>query len=42
MGGFDMIIALTGLEMTLSELGYDFETGKAIKAAVEILKENWE
>ncbi|MBE0460018.1 MAG: alanine--glyoxylate aminotransferase family protein [Candidatus Aminicenantes bacterium] len=42
MGGFDIIIALTALEMTLSELDYDFETGKAIKAAEEILKENWE
>jgi len=30
------------MEMTLSELGYDFESGKAIKAAEEVLKENWE
>ena len=42
MGGFDVIIALAALEMTLSELGYDFECGKAIKASEEILKENWE
>jgi len=27
MGGFDIITALSALEMTLSELGYDFESG---------------
>lgn len=42
MGGFDVIIALTAMEMTLSELGYDFEGGQSIKVAEEILKENWE
>ena len=42
MGGFDVMTALIALEMTLSELGFDFETGKGIKAAEEILKENWE
>ncbi len=42
MGGFDIIIALTALEMTLSELGYDFKRGSAIEAAETILKENWE
>ena len=42
MGGFDIITALTALEMTLSELGYKFEKGQAIKAAEEILMENWE
>ena len=42
MGGFDIIIALTALEMTLSELGYDFKIGSAIGAAEAILKENWE
>ncbi len=42
MGGFDVITALAALEMTLAELGFDFETGKGIKAAEEILKENWE
>lgn len=42
MGGFDIITALTALEMTLSELGYDFEGGSSIKAAEAILKENWE
>ncbi len=42
MGGFDIITAISAMEMTLSELGYDFETGKAIEAAEEVLKENWE
>jgi len=42
MGGFDIITALTALEMTLSELGYDFKRGSAIGAAEAILKENWE
>jgi len=42
MGGFDIIIALSALEMTLSELGYDFESGSSLKAAEDILKENWE
>ena len=42
MGGFDIIIALAAMEMTLSELGYSFETGQAVKAAEEILKENWQ
>jgi aspartate aminotransferase-like enzyme len=42
MGGFDIITALTALEMTLSGLGYDFKRGSAIEAAEAILKENWE
>ena len=42
MGGFDIITALTALEMTFSELGFDFERGSSIKAAETILKENWE
>lgn len=42
MGGFDIITALSALEMTLSELGYVFEAGKAVQAAEAILKENWE
>jgi aspartate aminotransferase-like enzyme len=42
MGGFDIITALSAMEMTLSELDYDFEIGKAIKAAEDVLKENWE
>lgn len=42
MGGFDIITAISAMEMTLSELGYDFESGGAVKAAEKILKENWE
>jgi len=42
MGGFDIITALSALEMTLSELDYDFESGSSLKAAENILKENWE
>lgn len=42
MGGFDVITALSAMEMTLQELGYEFESGKAVKAAEDILKENWE
>ncbi|NIM90091.1 MAG: aminotransferase class V-fold PLP-dependent enzyme [Candidatus Aminicenantes bacterium] len=42
MGGFDIITALSALEMTLSELGYDFESGSSMKAAQDVLKENWE
>jgi aspartate aminotransferase-like enzyme len=42
MGGFDIITALAAMEMALSELGYSFETGNAVRAAEEILKENWE
>jgi aspartate aminotransferase-like enzyme len=42
MGGFDIITALTALEMTLSELGFDFKRGSAIEAAEAVLKENWE
>lgn len=41
MGGFDVITSLSALEMTLSEVGYRFERGKAVKAAEEILEENW-
>ncbi|MCJ7582564.1 MAG: alanine--glyoxylate aminotransferase family protein [Candidatus Aminicenantes bacterium] len=42
MGGFDVITALSALEMTLMDLGYSFEPGVAIKAAEIIIKENWE
>jgi aspartate aminotransferase-like enzyme len=40
MSRFDIIIALSALEMTLSELGYRFELGESIKAAEKILKED--
>ncbi len=42
MGGFDIITALSAMEMSLQELGYEFEYGQAVRAAEEILKENWE
>lgn len=42
MGGFDIITSLTALEMTLDELGFEFDRGSAIKAAEAVLKENWE
>jgi serine---pyruvate transaminase len=41
MGGFDIITALTALEMTLADLGYKFEPGASIKAAEPVLRENW-
>ena len=41
MGGFDVITALSALEMTLMDLGYKFEMGASIKAAQAVLKENW-
>jgi len=41
MGGFDVITALSALEMTLIDLGYAFEHGGAVKAAQAVLKENW-
>jgi len=40
MSRFDIIIALSALEMTLSELGYKFRPGESIKAAEKILKES--
>lgn len=42
MGGFDVITALTSLEMTLANLGFSFEKGSAIKAAETVLMENWQ
>lgn len=41
MGGFDIVTALTALEMTLADLGYKFEAGASIRAAEPILRENW-
>jgi aspartate aminotransferase-like enzyme len=41
MGGFDIITALSALEMTLSDLNYSFEKGSGLRAAQAILKENW-
>jgi serine---pyruvate transaminase len=42
MGGFDIITALSALEMTLMDLGYKFDAGAGIKAAQAVLKENWQ
>lgn len=42
MGAFDVITALSALEMTLEDLGYDIQKGASICAAKEILKENWQ
>ena len=42
MGGFDVITALSALEMTLLDLGYAFEPGAAVRAAQAVLKENWQ
>jgi aspartate aminotransferase-like enzyme len=41
MGGFDVIIALSALELALADMGYHFEMGGSIKAAENIIKENW-
>lgn len=41
MGGFDVITALSALELALANMGYKFEMGASIKAAEYILKENW-
>jgi len=41
MGGFDIITALTALEMTLADLGYKYELGASVKAAEPILRESW-
>ena len=42
MGGFDIITALSALEMTLMDLGYEFEAGAGVRAAQGVLKENWQ
>jgi aspartate aminotransferase-like enzyme len=42
MGGFDILTALSALEMTLMDLGYRFEAGSGLKAAQSVLKEAWQ
>lgn len=42
IGGFDIITALSALEMALEEIGFPCTRGSAIKAAEDILKENWQ
>jgi serine---pyruvate transaminase len=40
VGMFDVITAVSALEMTLADLGYDFETGAGITAAQKAFSEN--
>ncbi|MDH7511618.1 MAG: alanine--glyoxylate aminotransferase family protein [Clostridiales bacterium] len=42
MGAFDIITALSALEMTLDDLHFAFEKGSSIRGAEKILKENWQ
>lgn len=42
MGGFDVMTAVSALEMTLGDLGYKFEVGSGLKAAQAVLRENWQ
>lgn len=43
MGGFDIITALSALEMTLMDLGYDkFQPGASVAAAEKVLREGWQ
>ncbi len=41
MCGFEITTALAALEMTLADLGYPVEMGKAVAAAEKVLRENW-
>lgn len=41
MGAFEIITALSALEMTLAELGYPVEFGASISAAEKVFKEAW-
>jgi len=41
MGGFDVITSLAALEMTLSDLVFNFDKGAGVKAAETVLQENW-
>ena len=40
VGMFDVITAISALEMTLADLDYKFETGAGITAAQKIFSEN--
>jgi aspartate aminotransferase-like enzyme len=42
MGGFDIITALSALEMTLDDFNFAFEKGSSIRAAEEVLREKWQ
>jgi len=41
MGAFDILVALSALEMTLADLGYKFQWGAAAAAAERIFQEAW-
>jgi aspartate aminotransferase-like enzyme len=41
MGAFDIITALSALEMTLSEMGHPLRQGDSLRAAQDVFKENW-
>lgn len=41
MGGFDILTALSALEMTLTDFNFAFEKGSSIREAERVLRENW-
>lgn len=41
MGGFDIITALSALEMTLDDFHFSFDKGSSIREAERVLRENW-
>lgn len=41
MGGFDIITALSALEMTLADFNFAFERGSSVREAERVLRENW-
>ncbi len=41
MGAFDIITAISAIEMTFSEMGYKFEFGSGVKAAMEVFRREW-
>ncbi len=41
MGAFDIITALSAVEMALAEQGYQFEMGAGVRAAMEVFRREW-
>ncbi len=41
MGAFDIITALSAVEMALAEQGYKFEMGASVRAAMEVFRREW-
>ena len=39
VNSFDVIMGVAAVEMTLKELGHNFELGKGVKAAMEVFSE---